>query len=236
MQSSLCGEVEARLTAASIQADVKCDGQDVTITAPKGLAQTAVLAVADVPGLSSVRFAEATQAAASPASSTTSTAMPSSAATPTLSAPAASGSSKPDVSRSGSSGSSAGRPSESSSSSSPVVAAPKSPLTVSFNGGSAKLAASQTGPLKDVVAYLVANPDASVAVAGHTDSGLDESSRQELSLKRAKAVRAYLVSKGVAEGQISVAGKSDSDPVASNDTAKGRAANRRAVITIQGDN
>jgi chemotaxis protein MotB len=57
-------------------------------------------------------------------------------------------------------------------------------------------------------------------------------SNQELSQKRAEAVMQYLISQGVRSDMVSARGMGESDPVASNDTAKGRAQNRRVVLSL----
>ena len=53
-----------------------------------------------------------------------------------------------------------------------------------------------------------------------------------LSHERAESVKAHLVGRGVASGRIQVEGRGDAEPVGSNDTEEGRAANRRVVVQI----
>lgn len=74
----------------------------------------------------------------------------------------------------------------------------------------------------------------SVLVVGHTDSSGAESYNQALSERRAGTVKAYLVSKGVDASVITTRGMGESNPVADNATAEGRAQNRRVEITIKG--
>jgi OOP family OmpA-OmpF porin len=74
-----------------------------------------------------------------------------------------------------------------------------------------------------------------VTVVGHTDSVGSAAYNAKLSLRRANAVKAYLVTKGVPVKLISVEGHGLREPVASNDTAEGRAQNRRAEISIDTD-
>lgn len=71
-----------------------------------------------------------------------------------------------------------------------------------------------------------------VNVVGHTDSIGTEEYNQALSLRRATTVKDYLVGEGVDPGIIDVSGKGETDPVASNATAEGRAQNRRVDISI----
>lgn len=73
---------------------------------------------------------------------------------------------------------------------------------------------------------------ADIDVIGHTDSMGAEAYNQTLSVLRATAVKAYLVSQGVDAGIIDVSGMGESQPVASNETAEGRALNRRVDIHV----
>jgi len=67
-------------------------------------------------------------------------------------------------------------------------------------------------------------------VQGHTDSIGSDAYNQDLSERRARAVRDYLVSKGVSGARISAAGFGESQPIASNDTPEGRFLNRRVEV------
>jgi len=71
-----------------------------------------------------------------------------------------------------------------------------------------------------------------VEVAGHTDSSGSESYHQSLSERRAASVSAYLRSREVLGDRLITVGAGESRPIASNDTAAGRAQNRRVEITI----
>ncbi|MCG8312045.1 MAG: OmpA family protein [Pseudomonadales bacterium] len=71
-----------------------------------------------------------------------------------------------------------------------------------------------------------------IKVSGHTDSQGSDSYNQTLSERRAESVLQYFVSKGVARGRLSAYGYGERYPVASNDTADGRAANRRVELEI----
>ncbi len=76
-------------------------------------------------------------------------------------------------------------------------------------------------------------PQAHVTVEGHTDSQGDEKSNQRLSFERANAVRQYLLaSMGLPEDRVSAIGYGESRPIASNETAEGRAKNRRIEIVL----
>ncbi len=86
----------------------------------------------------------------------------------------------------------------------------------------------------DAVAEALKNQeDHKMIVEGYTDSQGTETSNLELSQARAQSVRDYLVSRGVAAGQISATGLGQSKPVGDNRTAEGRAQNRRVEIIVQ---
>ncbi len=72
-----------------------------------------------------------------------------------------------------------------------------------------------------------------IEVVGHTDSKGTEQYNQRLSERRAQAVQSYLISRGVDPSIISARGEGELRPIASNDTAAGRAQNRRVEITVE---
>ena len=69
-------------------------------------------------------------------------------------------------------------------------------------------------------------------IIGHTDNVGADDFNSELSKRRADSVRKYLVSKGVAEINITTEGKGETTPIASNDTEQGREKNRRVEFVI----
>ena len=83
------------------------------------------------------------------------------------------------------------------------------------------------GKVKDI------NLEVIIAV-GHTDSDGSDAANQKLSVARAEAVKAYLVSKGIEKNRVYTEGKGEKQPVADNKTAEGRAKNRRVEIEVVG--
>lgn len=101
---------------------------------------------------------------------------------------------------------------------------------VHFATNSATLNSSAISILNNAVRKMNAHPSASFTIEGHTDSRASDEYNYDLSIRRAAAVKDYLVSQGVSASSLSTRGNGESDPVASNDTSEGRAANRRVDI------
>ncbi len=88
--------------------------------------------------------------------------------------------------------------------------------------------------LDDLVGKLKAvNLEVIIAI-GHTDSIGSDAYNKKLSQRRADAVKAYLVSKGIEANRIYTEGKGESQPIADNKTKEGRAKNRRVEIEVVG--
>jgi len=107
------------------------------------------------------------------------------------------------------------------------------PGNVLFASGKWVLLAEAQNKLNSVAEALKNQEDHKMLVEGHTDSQGNENSNVELGSKRAQAVRDYLVSRGVPSDKISSIGIGQARPIASNNTAEGRAQNRRVEIIVQ---
>ncbi len=103
-------------------------------------------------------------------------------------------------------------------------------IGVNFETGKAVLTPESSSILDRVVQSLVDRPSVQVEVVGHTDSTGSISVNRRLSKARAEAVRKYLVSHGVGEDRLTARGAGPDEPLASNETAEGRAQNRRVEL------
>jgi outer membrane protein OmpA-like peptidoglycan-associated protein len=101
-----------------------------------------------------------------------------------------------------------------------------------FASGKGDLKASAMGHLLKLIAFLDDHPARTVAIEGHTDSLGGCGYNHSLSQRRADAVMSFLIARGVGAPRVSALGKGESDPVASNQSADGRAANRRVEVII----
>lgn len=86
--------------------------------------------------------------------------------------------------------------------------------------------------LDEAVELLKAGGDISIVAEGHTDSIGTDAYNLKLSERRANSVRTYLVDHGISADRIRTEGFGESRPVASNDTADGRAQNRRVELRV----
>lgn len=89
--------------------------------------------------------------------------------------------------------------------------------------------------LEDLVSKLTGTDIEVVVATGHTDSVGTDAYNLKLSMRRANAVKAFLVSKGIPADRIFTEGKGESKPVASNKTSEGRARNRRVDVEVVGN-
>jgi len=103
---------------------------------------------------------------------------------------------------------------------------------VNFRTGRSDLTPSSFMVLDEVAASLVANPTVRIEIGGHTDATGTRATNLRLSLGRAMAVRAYLVSKGVSPDRLVARGYGPDRPVADNRSVEGRAQNRRVELNL----
>ncbi|MCC6818276.1 MAG: PD40 domain-containing protein [Bacteroidia bacterium] len=86
--------------------------------------------------------------------------------------------------------------------------------------------------LDKLIFLLKKFPFMKIEIGGHTDNTGDKAKNKILSLNRAKAVKEYLVSKGIDATRLTANGYGDSEPIADNGTPEGRAQNRRTVFKV----
>jgi OOP family OmpA-OmpF porin len=99
-----------------------------------------------------------------------------------------------------------------------------------FDTDKATLKAESEGTLNQVLSLLKAKPELRIAIAGHTDSQASDVYNLDLSKRRAQSVVKWLTDKGIAANRLEAQGFGESQPVADNDSAAGRALNRRVEI------
>lgn len=103
---------------------------------------------------------------------------------------------------------------------------------VLFDSGKATLKPGAVPKVDRLATYLKRAPENSVTIEGHTDNVGSDEYNQELSQRRADAVREALISRGVDEDHIQAVGKGKGFPVASNNSPGGRQQNRRVEVVI----
>ncbi len=103
---------------------------------------------------------------------------------------------------------------------------------IQFETGKATIKKSSYALLNDIAKVMKENPTYMIEIQGHTDNTGSKKVNQELSEKRAEAVKTYLVGKGVNANRIKAVGYGDEKPVASNATAAGRNKNRRVEFIV----
>jgi len=101
-----------------------------------------------------------------------------------------------------------------------------------FDTGSAVLKDEAIAQLTQVGDIIAKYGDDRVRIEGHTDSTGTKAGNEQLSMRRAEAVKRVLTSRGVQENQILVLGLGDTRPIADNKTNDGRAKNRRVELHI----
>lgn len=105
-------------------------------------------------------------------------------------------------------------------------------LHIKFNTASSEIMPVYNNRLDAFAKFLIEN-NRTGEVAGFTDSKGDDESNKKLSAERAKAVRDYLIAKGVPEANIVAVGYGEANPIADNNTPEGRRANRRIEFNVK---
>ena len=103
-----------------------------------------------------------------------------------------------------------------------------------FDFDKSALKAEGKAKLDDLVGKVKGISLEVIIAVGHTDSVGTDAYNQKLSVRRAEAVKAYLVSKGIEKNRVYTEGKGEKQPVADNKTSQGRAKNRRVEIEVVG--
>jgi outer membrane protein OmpA-like peptidoglycan-associated protein len=117
------------------------------------------------------------------------------------------------------------------------VAAPsasqKMQQTVYYAVNIASVGPATKSELRKLVAFLEANPTATISINGHADGSGSEFVNTMLAQKRSNNVKEYLILKGILSTRINVNAYGSSRPVATNVTEAGRAKNRRVEILVE---
>ena len=106
------------------------------------------------------------------------------------------------------------------------------PSDVSFDTGRYDIKSNFAPILNRFADGLRSTPNYTVDIIGHTDSTGSDAVNNPLSVDRAASTRSYLASRGVDSRRITIDGMGERYPIATNDTAEGRARNRRVEIFV----
>jgi len=104
---------------------------------------------------------------------------------------------------------------------------------INFDIDSDRIKDESKPTLDKIVAVLKAKPDWKITIEGHTDSTSTPEHNQDLSERRATAVKSYLQAGGIDASRVQTAGYGATKPIMSNDSELGRAQNRRVELIKQ---
>jgi outer membrane protein OmpA-like peptidoglycan-associated protein len=107
---------------------------------------------------------------------------------------------------------------------------------VLFDTGRAELKSGATRKVDQLAQFLMEHPDRRVQIEGFTDSVGTDSYNEDLSQRRADAVKAALINRGIEPSRIGTEGYGKAYPVANNNDSGGRQLNRRVEVVIGGNN
>jgi outer membrane protein OmpA-like peptidoglycan-associated protein len=104
---------------------------------------------------------------------------------------------------------------------------------INFKFGTAEISGADPIPvLEDVARIMKERPDVKVKITGHTDNVGSDEANMTLSMRRADAIKTYLIGRGVGADRLFTDGKGESMPIDTNDTDLGRARNRRIEFSV----
>ncbi len=105
-------------------------------------------------------------------------------------------------------------------------------LDVLFDSGDHNLDLDDMKNLNVLLQSLKGNPRMKIEIAAHTDNVGKDENNMRLSYRRAKSVKEFLVTEGISENRILSKGYGEVKPIAPNETAEGRALNRRVEVRV----
>jgi outer membrane protein OmpA-like peptidoglycan-associated protein len=103
---------------------------------------------------------------------------------------------------------------------------------LNFDSATTRLTPESNQTVNDLVSIMKCFPSMNVQLEGHTDSTGDPDANKKLSVDRAEAVKAMMVTGGIDGNRINTAGWGQEKPIASNDTEEGKAKNRRTELIV----
>jgi outer membrane protein OmpA-like peptidoglycan-associated protein len=106
------------------------------------------------------------------------------------------------------------------------------PSDISFDVGRSAIQSNFAGVLNQFATTLNSNPSTLITIIGHTDNTGGDAINNPLSVDRANSTRDYLIARRVGVARFTTEGMGSRQPVASNNTADGRAQNRRVEIYV----
>lgn len=101
-----------------------------------------------------------------------------------------------------------------------------------FETGQASLEPESYAVLDELVTYMTRRSEEKIEIGGHTDNVGSAAANMKLSTERANAVMNYLLAKGIAPERVTARGYGMTQPIEENNTAEGRASNRRTEIKV----
>ena len=101
-----------------------------------------------------------------------------------------------------------------------------------FEVGKSSIKEGSHKTLDELVEFLERKKGTKIRITGHTDSDGNDAANLQLSKDRAANVKRYLINKGIQPGRVETAGHGETQPVALNSTAAGKAMNRRTEVHI----